>query len=641
MGTNNEEKRDKGQFVQFPLHLIYERKDLSRDDKWVLLSIMGTYWTEGPHRLSYREVAALSGVPLALLTSYLDKKTGKQHEGILDRLARTGDIRITQNKDTNPLTGQPRGQTQSYIWVNYTSLWEQNAAYCETRKSVPNTNASVPYTNASVSDTNASVPNVNRSVPYTNDSVSVLPSEVPPIDYIDITDKEDTEDKEESKGEQSNTATFAPSLSFGAAPSSQSDTFALPDGDYIIIERLPGGGQKIRRASSKPIGELIPMGMDTSEGLQNLVTVDAVLSLSENETQSQSSPIANSNTPLEGDKHALVATGTLLDANPARSALDRGWQAVGEVSDGKEQEITRTCGTCGRQQTQADCPWCMTTRLPAIPKQTPSLPPAVEPGRSGGPTPVAPAPLPGGTSHGQDRDAIPPRSVAVEAGPGADGPAPIPPVPPEVTPPRTMRATVVSPPPQVLVVSQQFTSVEDWKQAQETFVEQLRSIWKTAGADFKRQVGNWNAYRKQYLDRWLKANPEPLEVQFTPDGKTLFDEWCSLFKVKVDPIKANIEAANWLAEPCATWATLLSMPRTEVLRDEKDWLYANDKKGYYKRGVKLFDLKREFEGWQSHQQFLLDKAEREKGRPQNKYGTVSGLPHLEPSQEWLEAMGGR
>src|SRR6266568_2842584 len=74
MGTNNEEKRDKGQFVQFPLHLIYERKDLSRDDKWVLLSIMGTYWTEGPHRLSYREVAALSGVPLALLTSYLDKR---------------------------------------------------------------------------------------------------------------------------------------------------------------------------------------------------------------------------------------------------------------------------------------------------------------------------------------------------------------------------------------------------------------------------------------------------------------------------------------------------------------------------------------------------------------------------------------
>jgi len=204
-----------------------------------------------------------------------------------------------------------------------------------------------------------------------------------------------------------------------------------------------------------------------------------------------------------------------------------------------------------------------------------------------------------------------------------------------------MRATVVSPPPQVLVVTQQFSSVEDWKQAQESFVEQLRGIWKTASADFKRQAGNWNVYRKQYLDRWLKANPEPSEVQFTPDGKTLFDEWCSLFKVKVDPIKANIEAANWLAEPCATWAALLDMSRTEVLRNEKDWCYANDKNGYYKRGVKLFDLKRDFEGWQSYQQSLLDKAESEKSRPQNKHGTVSGLPRLEIDPEWLEAMGGR
>ncbi len=596
MGTNNEEKRDKGQFVQFPLHLIYERKDLSRDDKWVLLSIMGTYWTEGPHRLSYREVAALSGVPLALLTSYLDKKTGKQHEGILDRLARTGDIRITQNKDTNPLTGQPRGQTQSYIWVNYTRLWEQNAAYCETRKSVPNTNASVPYTNTSVSDTNASVPNTNRSVPYTNDSVSVLPSETPPyITNID-SDITDRKDKEESEGEQTNIAASAPSLPLDALtpPQSENDTHSQQGDTHGLL--LPSGDTDLHS----------PLECNTAPGI------------------AQDTP---------GDPHGVAST--------------------------QQQEIARTCDTCGRPQTEGDCPWCMTTRLPAIPKQTPSLPSAVEPGRSGGPTPVAP--VVGGqgepttyhiphvsdmqeddeqVSHEQNRDASP-GNVTVERDLGVASSVPIPPALPEVSPPRTMRATVVSPPPQVLVVSQQFSSVEDWKQAQESFVEQLRGIWKTTSPDFKRQAGNWNVYRKQYLDRWLKANPDPTNVQFTADGKTLFDEWCSLFKARVDAGKATIEAANWLAERLTPWVDVLNLERPDVLRDFKGWCYTNDKKGYYTRGVKLFDLRREFEGWQSYQQSLLDKAEREQARPQNKYGTVSGLPRLEIDPEWLKAMGGR
>lgn len=66
--TQQEQRQEgKGQFVQFPVHLIYGIPDLSRDDKWVLLSIMGRYWGSGPHRLSYREIAALSGVPISLL----------------------------------------------------------------------------------------------------------------------------------------------------------------------------------------------------------------------------------------------------------------------------------------------------------------------------------------------------------------------------------------------------------------------------------------------------------------------------------------------------------------------------------------------------------------------------------------------
>jgi hypothetical protein len=53
--------------------------------------------------------------------------------------------------------------------------------------------------------------------------------------------------------------------------------FPIPDGDTVLIERLPGGGQRIYRASGRPIGELIPIGMDPSEGLLELITVEGTL----------------------------------------------------------------------------------------------------------------------------------------------------------------------------------------------------------------------------------------------------------------------------------------------------------------------------------------------------------------------------
>src|SRR5579884_88723 len=196
--TQQEQRQEgKGQFVQFPVHLIYGIPDLSRDDKWVLLSIMGRYWGSGPHRLSYREIAALSGVPISLLSSFIDKKAGKPHEGILERIVRvTGYLRLELRKAINPLTGQPCKQAQTYISIDYARIWQDNLAYCEKRKSVAYTNTSydesVPYVNSSVSYTNA-------TVPTTNGSVSVSRSEMPPIDYIDYEDI--TDSQEEGKGD--------------------------------------------------------------------------------------------------------------------------------------------------------------------------------------------------------------------------------------------------------------------------------------------------------------------------------------------------------------------------------------------------------------------------------------------------------
>ena len=123
----------KGQFVQFPVHLIYGNPHLTRDDKWVLLALMGKCWEIGPHRLSYREIAKIADVPVSLLSTYTDKQ-GRQHEGILDRIVRvTGYLQVVRGKEIDPLTEKPRKQVQTYIYVDYPRIWRDNLTYCQVR----------------------------------------------------------------------------------------------------------------------------------------------------------------------------------------------------------------------------------------------------------------------------------------------------------------------------------------------------------------------------------------------------------------------------------------------------------------------------------------------------------------------------
>src|SRR5579885_1440343 len=177
--------QEKGQFVQFPVHLIYACSGLTRDDKWVLLSIMGRYWNAGPHRLSYREIAALSGVSVSLLASYTCRETGQQREGIIARIVRvTGYLQVAIDKEIDEVTGQPRKQAQLYITINYSRIWQDNQTYCQQKGT-----KSVPYANTSEQK---SVLSANGSVSYANKSVrnprSKQPHRLP--DYIDSADTE-------------------------------------------------------------------------------------------------------------------------------------------------------------------------------------------------------------------------------------------------------------------------------------------------------------------------------------------------------------------------------------------------------------------------------------------------------------------
>src|SRR5260221_187649 len=188
---------EKGQFVQFPVQLIYGQAELTRDDKWVLLAIMGECWAEGTYRISYREISALADIPISLLSTFTDKKTGKYHEGIINRITRvTGYLIMETGKEVNAATGKLKGNAQTYITINYARIWQDNRNYCEARKSrqvVSNKDYQpVSHTNKVVSHTNNPDSNTNNLVSNVNKPVSDLPLESPT--YItktieDITDK--------------------------------------------------------------------------------------------------------------------------------------------------------------------------------------------------------------------------------------------------------------------------------------------------------------------------------------------------------------------------------------------------------------------------------------------------------------------
>lgn len=105
------------------------------------------------------------------------------------------------------------------------------------------------------------------------------------------------------------------------------------------------------------------------------------------------------------------------------------------------------------------------------------------------------------------------------------------------------------------------------------------------------------------------AEDAPLPVTFTAAGQALWDAWASIFKTAPAPTKADTLAANDLAPKIAVWAVELSLSRKDVLNKIRGWLWAKDRqRGYYReRGVYLFDLAREFGGWQEAAERKLEE----------------------------------
>lgn len=82
-------------------------------------------------------------------------------------------------------------------------------------------------------------------------------------------------------------------------------------------------------------------------------------------------------------------------------------------------------------------------------------------------------------------------------------------------------------------------------------------------------------------------------------GQRVYDGWCSLFRVGVPLGPKTIEAANALYPLLLPWSMHLNTSLADLLKDIKGWMFKMDKRGFYARGIKLPDVQRDFEGWQS------------------------------------------
>ena len=106
-----------------------------------------------------------------------------------------------------------------------------------------------------------------------------------------------------------------------------------------------------------------------------------------------------------------------------------------------------------------------------------------------------------------------------------------------------------------------------------------------------------------------KKAAEPV-VEFTEQGRKVNDAWGSLFKSPPRAGEKTIECANDLAPRLIPWCKDLKMSCRDLLKEIKDFLFATDTNGFYKRGVTLCDVGRDFEKWQSAKEHELEETKK-------------------------------
>lgn len=92
---------------------------------------------------------------------------------------------------------------------------------------------------------------------------------------------------------------------------------------------------------------------------------------------------------------------------------------------------------------------------------------------------------------------------------------------------------------------------------------------------------------------------KPPVPEFSPEGRKVYDAWCSLFKSPPRVGPKTVECADALYPLLVPWCKELHVSCAALLDEIKGQMYTADTKGFYKRGITLCDVERDFEKWQS------------------------------------------
>lgn len=118
-----------------------------------------------------------------------------------------------------------------------------------------------------------------------------------------------------------------------------------------------------------------------------------------------------------------------------------------------------------------------------------------------------------------------------------------------------------------------------------------------------------------------RAKAAPAVPEFTAEGRKVYDAWCSLFKSPPRVGPKTVECADALYPRLVPWCKELKLSCKDLLDEIQKHLYKTDTSGFYKRGITLCDIDRDFEKWQSAKtQELAELAQ--KAAPKS----VSSLP---------------
>lgn len=284
--------------------LIRGFSELSISERYVAIGLVSLYWDEKVYPVSLRELAARIQIDHTALRSRGGKRPA---EGILDKLWRLGIIGLMEGK---PLTETGnKGRVQTYIVVNHSFIAECNRT-CQTPKgsktpryTVGSTNSknrsthTVGTDNNNVGKNNHTVGTTNDTVENTNHTVVHSSVESPPKNSKNLSN---TFLKDERKRDECANAPYT--LPFTQEEIALIVRSRIPEGDAILLERFANGSHRIYRRSGLSIGELIPVGVDVSEGLLALITVDSTVDALPEMSYSQEIP---QHTPLEQNTNTM------------------------------------------------------------------------------------------------------------------------------------------------------------------------------------------------------------------------------------------------------------------------------------------------------------------------------------------------